>query len=250
MDTIAIRAGHHGKEKWNIGISGKYIEADGNLQFAYFLKEELKDYFNVILTRKGDEVQSLSEGALIAAKNKALVYFSVHSDAIADNTKRGCKIFYSVDTPQDKAIAEEIGQLYSEYSGIKFLGAYVRESEKYPGEDYYTEIDVAQDNGIPHEFLIERGFHTNTEDEALLLNEIAMRNGAKGIGIAFKKNFIKGYKEKIMEVKVNPNQEEFDTNIKLMKDNNIIDLDSLHKPDEPVTWFALSKVAAKLIEHS
>jgi hypothetical protein len=57
---------------------------------------------------------------------------------------------------------------------------------------------------------------------------------------------VDAFRREVQEVlDMNP---EFDEYIKVLKDNEIIDADSNHKPEEPVTWFALAKVIAKIIK--
>lgn len=177
MKTIVIDPGHGGNDRQNIGYSGMYVEADGNLFFSLCLKYFLKDHFNVIPTREKDMTLSLTERANIAIENKADMFISVHSDAWKIESN-GVTIFDSVDL-NNESIAKAIGEAVAEGMGIKFKGARERESTNYLGEDYYTVIDKAQDAGIPVVLLLERGFHSNPQEEKLFLNNALVRESAR-----------------------------------------------------------------------
>lgn len=187
MKTIVISPGHGGKDRYNIGYSGKYIEADGNLEFSLYLKEELQDFFNVILTREVDKTLSLTERGKIAIKNNADMFLSVHSDAWL-KTSNGVTIFDSVDL-DNTDIANKIGQACADAMGIKFNGHRERQSKKYPGEDYYTVIDVAQDGGVPVVLLLERGFHSNPYEEKLLIDSDIVKKSAIAVANEIKKYY-------------------------------------------------------------
>ncbi|TCO69487.1 N-acetylmuramoyl-L-alanine amidase family protein [Marinisporobacter balticus] len=177
MKTIVVDPGHGGNDRANRGYSGKYIEADGNLQFALFLHYYLKDYFNVILTRKEDKTLSLTERGKMA--KGADMFLSAHSDAW-EKESNGVTIFDSVDL-SNETLGAEIGKAIADSMGIKFKGVRERESQKNKGEDYYTVIDVAQDIGCPVVLLLERGFHSNPHEEQLLLNNNIVRESAKAV---------------------------------------------------------------------
>lgn len=163
--------GHGGKDRANRGPTG-YIEADGVLQISKYLRNMLVDTgkFAVKLTRETDATLGLTERGMIAANFKADMFFIQHTNAtgIPKSKVSGTKVFYSVDIPEDKKMAEDLAEAISKAIGVPNLGAAFRESVKFPNEDYYTVIDTAQDNGVKHVFLIESAFHDNIEDEAKL----------------------------------------------------------------------------------
>jgi N-acetylmuramoyl-L-alanine amidase len=179
MINVTSDPGHGGLDRYNRGPNG-YVEADGNLKKSIYLKEELEatGQFNVSLTRDCDKTLSLKERAMIAVNNKADMFISQHDDA-AGSSARGVTVFHSVDIPSDKALAEKFASEIASAMGTVNRGAKSKESTIHKGEDYYGVIDYAQDNGIPHVFIIESGFHTNPEDEAILLNDDNIRKIAK-----------------------------------------------------------------------
>lgn len=183
---VAIRAGHGGSDRANRGPSG-YVEADGNLVYSKFLVEYLKtdSRFEVNNIRECDITVALSQGPILAADWNADVYMSIHSDAYSSRST-GVTIFESVDL-DNEYLAELVGKAIAEAMAIPFRGVKSKESKKYPGEDYYTDIDKAQDLGIPFVLLIERGFHSNPNEEVKLMDENIVRASAIANGKAFQR---------------------------------------------------------------
>lgn len=163
-----IDPGHGGNDRYNVGPTG-YIEADGVLEISKYIEEflEATGYFAIDLTRTEDKTVSLTDRGLYAAKVGAKFFLSEHTNA-NDGMATGCETYCSVDIPQDMLYAQKLSDAVARAIGIPSRGAKVRESQKYPGEDYYTVIDTAQDNGVPHVFLIESAYHDNPKDEAIL----------------------------------------------------------------------------------
>lgn len=179
MVKITIDPGHGGKDKANQGPTG-YVEADGTLKLSLYLESELLKYgaFTVQLTRRGDETVSLTKRGQLAADFKSDLFLSEHTNA-ANKRVRGTTVFYSVDLPVDKELAEKLSAAVSGALNIPNRGAKTRASLINPNEDYYTVIDTAQDGGVPHVILIENAFHDNPEDERLLLSDILLQKVAK-----------------------------------------------------------------------
>ncbi|QZY56727.1 N-acetylmuramoyl-L-alanine amidase [Crassaminicella profunda] len=182
---FVIDPGHGGKDRANKGHSGRYVEADGNLQFALYLRDYLNPYFHVVLTRDKDKTLSLTERGRMA--KGADMFLSVHSDAYTSNSS-GVTIFDSVDL-KNEDIAKNIGKAVADAMGIPFRGSREKESSRHPGEDYYTVIDVAQDGGCPCVLLLERGFHSNPAEEKKLLNANIVQASAEATANAIKKYY-------------------------------------------------------------
>ena len=191
--TIVIDCGHDSvADNKNLGYSKKYKEHEGNWEYGHKLKKYLEEHgFTVIMTRPTNSTTlSLSERARVAIDNKALVFMSIHSDALPTNTSAGgTSVYYSINRPNDKSLAERIGKCIAKSYGINFRGALTRPSTTRAGFDYYTIIDVAanykklmDDNNlyeVPHVFLVERAFHSNPNEEKLLLDETISDKSAK-----------------------------------------------------------------------
>jgi len=183
-----LSAGHGGQDRTNRGYSGEYIEADGNLEFVLFMKERfdmVSDLFDIKLSRDKDVTMSLTEKGK-TAKGRDF-YLSAHSDAY-NKSSFGVTVFDSVDLDNTE-LGIRIGKKVAELTGSAFRGCKERESTKYKGEDYYTEIDVAQDIGCPNVLLLERLFHSNPIEEKKLLDKDLM----KKVAYAVADEYIKWY---------------------------------------------------------
>lgn len=179
MIRVLIDPGHGGKNRSNRGPTG-YVEADGALKIALFLKAilEATGLFEVFLTRDCDKTVSLADRAKMAIKLKVDIFISQHTNA-GPKGAGGTEVYYSVDIPGDRELAEKLSKAVSSVLGIKNRGAKTKPSTKDPREDYYTVIDVAQDGGVPHVFIIESAFHSNPDEEKLLLQDENLRKIAQ-----------------------------------------------------------------------
>lgn len=174
---IAIDPGH-APGNVNAGPSG-YMEYAGMWKLSNYLKEYLEQQgFEVLLTRTEEENPTLTERAKRAAQWGADMLISEHSNS-ANGNVRGVEVYYSITQPGDKPFAAGLAAAMAELMDTIDRGAKVRESTTDPGFDYYTIMFVAQQNGVPHVFLIENGFHDNLQDEAFLLDEEKLRSLAK-----------------------------------------------------------------------
>lgn len=169
MIKIVIDPGHY-KDCPNRGQNG-YNEGNAMYQLSQYLKDELTRHgFTVTLTRDKITNPSLYDRGLLAGKQSVDLFISEHSNANDRNT-RGVEVFYSVDIPTDVTLARNLSKAVANLMGNPNRGAKIKESDKYPGEDYYGVIDSAQDNGVKHVILVENGFHDNVIDEAFLLKD-------------------------------------------------------------------------------
>ena len=241
---VFLDPGHGGTDRYNRGPTG-YIEADGMLDVALKLRDELLSTgaFEVKMSREKDMTVGVRERGNMAARWGADMFISEHSNATGwanNTTKRGVDVFYSVDIPSDRALANNMSKAIAEAMGTKNNGAKTWESEKYPGEDYLGVIDAAQDGGVKHVLLIENGFHDNAQDEAIL-KDPAKRTAiakatAKVICDFYKVQYPVVKKEEPEMWKKKIVQEAFD--LGLITDKAWID-----KADEPATvWFVLAVV--------
>jgi N-acetylmuramoyl-L-alanine amidase len=169
MIRLLLDPGHGGpNDRANRGKNG-YVEADGALTLSKYLRDELSPTkrFEIKLTRESDVGVTVKERGQMAADFKADLAISEHTNAGGGKAK-GTEVYESVDLP-DEELAAKMSKAISEVIGTKDRGAKYKESEKYPGEDYYGFIDLAQDGGCKHVLLVENAFHDNLEDEAFLL---------------------------------------------------------------------------------
>lgn len=183
---ILIDAGHGGTDRSNIGYSRKYIEADGNLKFAMYLRDELKHFFDVGMTREKDLTMSLTNRGKMAKGYD--MFISVHSDVSDNITAGGVTVLGSV-LLKNKVLGEKIGRALAEVQGIRYRYFLQKESIKYPGKDFYTVIGTAQNVGCPVVLLLERAFHSNPKEEQLLLDDAMVRKTAKVVADQIKEYY-------------------------------------------------------------
>ncbi|AYO30581.1 N-acetylmuramoyl-L-alanine amidase [Biomaibacter acetigenes] len=176
---IFIDPGHGGSDRANKGPTG-YVEADGVLKISLLLEKELlaTGAFTVGMSRRTDATVGLSARGKAAVNFGADLFISEHTNA-GSSDARGTEVYYSVDIPGDKSLAASMSKAVSSALGIPDRGAKVRESQNYPGEDYYTVIDIAQDGRIPHVLLVESAFHSNPQEEKLLKDEACLQKIAQ-----------------------------------------------------------------------
>jgi N-acetylmuramoyl-L-alanine amidase len=168
LKEVVLDPGHF--EFRNQGVSKQYWESVAVLKLCRMIRDKLNPMglVHVSLTRDDEKDISLSRRGKIAAERNAYLFISNHTDACGTSSVKGTTVFHSVDLPGDKVWAEEFSSKISKALETTNRGAKVRESEIHKDEDYYGVIDSAQDNLVPHVFIIESGFHTNVEDEAKL----------------------------------------------------------------------------------
>jgi N-acetylmuramoyl-L-alanine amidase len=171
----------------NRGAACGYREGNAMLDYAFLLKPELEALgWRVLMTRTGGRDLSLVARGKVAVKNKADLFYSLHSNACGDPKVRRVTAFYSVDRPGDKALALAQGKAVADIMGSPAHAACVRPSLKFfskpdPSvkEDYYTVIDTASDGGVPHVLLLEHDFHTNPDVCRWLTNADNLKRMAK-----------------------------------------------------------------------
>ena len=183
MYKVTIDPGHGGDDRFNVGPTG-YVEADGMLKLSKFLRDELLSTgkFDVLLTREKDMTLGLTERARIAASFGSDLFISQHTNATGrevNTTVRGAEVYYSVNRPSDKAFAYNLSTAISSLLEIPNRGAKTRESERFPGRDYYTVINASESRDIPHILLVESDFHDHVEGERILKQDKYLKKIAK-----------------------------------------------------------------------
>jgi N-acetylmuramoyl-L-alanine amidase len=133
MSKIFIDPGHGGSDSG--AVNSTYKEKDINLQVSQKLKALLiAAGFDVHLSRESDIDVGLTERCNIANNWGADIFISVHHNAGGGD---GFEVYYSV-SGSGTTIANLIAAEFQTTNNKRYVG--VRESEKYPGHDYYTVI--------------------------------------------------------------------------------------------------------------
>lgn len=212
--TIAIDAGHGGKDSGAVGYD-KYYEKNIALSVAKYLRDELKKDFNVVMTRDSDVFVTLGERPRIANRAKADMFVSIHVNSAVKNTLNGTEVFYfsKKSSPYAERIAafeNSVGDKYGEKTNniVQIMGelAYKKNQEISIGFARRTSAALAKamgmrDRGIHGAnfavlrgfngpgVLIELGFINNKSDLNKLLSSTNHKRMAQEIAKMVRENF-------------------------------------------------------------
>ena len=105
--TICVDAGHGGKDSGAVGNG--LLEKDIVLNIAKILKEQLleKD-FNVCMTREDDTFVELKDRCIIANKQKADIFVSIHCNSAENKSAFGFEIFHTQGSIQGQKFSADI----------------------------------------------------------------------------------------------------------------------------------------------
>jgi len=167
---IVVDAGHGGDEVGAIGCL-RHLEKDVNLSIAKKLEKELKSRgADVVMTRKHDDTVELYERVSIANNNDAMIFLSIHGNALPDNMdpikNNGTSIYYYY--PQAKPLADSIIRTMTEQ--LPFNDDKVRRG---------SLAVVRNTNALS--VLIEVAYLINPEDNFNLINNDIQKDTAKSI---------------------------------------------------------------------
>jgi len=172
---IVIDPGHGGQDRYNRGPTG-YVEADGVLDIGIRLRKLLEEAgYTIKMTRDTDETVSLYNRSEMANEWGGNLFLSLHTNAAATSSANGIEIFHSQNGlygdqfyQESKKVAEIIQDELIEATGLKDRGTKTRliksTTSSIYGKDYYAVIRRTKMPSL----IIEMGFHTNPEEEALL----------------------------------------------------------------------------------
>lgn len=116
--TVAIDAGHGGKDPGAIGLYG-YREKDITLSVAKKLQKELSKDFNVVMIRSTDTFVTLKNRSKIANNSKSDLFVSLHINSSREKVSNGVEVFYfsKKSSPYAEKIAayeNSFGEKYGE----------------------------------------------------------------------------------------------------------------------------------------
>lgn len=167
---IVVDAGHGGNETGALGCL-RHKEKDINLAIAKNLVTELKARgAEVRVTRNGDETVELYERINIANNHDAMIFISIHGNALPDSAdpiaNKGTSIYYYY--PQSKPLADSI--MKEMVSQLSFNDDKVRKG---------SLAVVRNTNALS--VLIEVAYLINPEDNAKLIDKEVQKQAAKAI---------------------------------------------------------------------
>ncbi len=175
--VVCIDAGHGGEDCGAIGSDGRY-EKDDNLALALAVEQALADQdVAVVMTRSEDEQVSLKERCNIANSSNAVLFVSIHRNS-ADNADASGVEIWTASQGHGETMASYILENL-EAAGISENRGVQSGTSQSEDSDYYVNKHTVMPS-----CLIEMGFVTNEEDNALL--DANMETYAKAIadGIA------------------------------------------------------------------
>ena len=168
--NIVIDAGHGGNEMGAIGCLGTK-EKDVNLKVAKSLKNAMRSLgANIEMTRTGDNTVGLYDRVKFAKDNDALIFVSIHFNAIPDGSdpmkSRGTSVYYYNPEAKDLAQAVQNGivrRTGTRDNGIKTASFAVIRPTEYVG------------------ILVECAYMINPEDSVLYTDSRFIDELAEGI---------------------------------------------------------------------
>lgn len=168
--TIVIDAGHGGIDGGVAGVNTKIKESELNLKVAKKLEQYFKEYgFDIVMTRTngnglyGNSTSKFKRKDMLArakiikeAKPDAVI--SIHMNYFSQSKQRGAQVFYKKGNESGEELARNIQQtlaLNVDYCNRLYLSG-----------DYY----IVNCTDYPS-VIVECGFLSNSEDEALLITD-------------------------------------------------------------------------------
>ncbi len=174
-DIIIIDAGHGAPDGGAQGIKTGVLEKDLNLAISGKLSERLRANGETVLeTRTGDEGLYSSENASLRDKKRedmkervrlsgedgVSLFISIHQNHFTDPIYSGPQIFYQKGSEDGKRLAEEIRAAF-----LAVIGPHCTRETKPTGDLY-----LLRQTKVPA-VIVECGFLSNPEEEALLMSE-------------------------------------------------------------------------------
>ncbi|MGP4078974.1 N-acetylmuramoyl-L-alanine amidase [Pseudalkalibacillus sp. R45] len=177
---VIVDAGHGDHDPGAISPSNM-TEKSVNLKTAEFLKKELEARgAEVVLTRSEDTFLELSERTQIANESDYDAFISIHSNNYFDSNARGTETYIDTDYNFNGYKSRELAN-YVHRDLVSALGSYNRGVKE-------GNLYVNRNNELPS-ILVELGFLSNPQEEALLKQDSYLKKAAQGIRIGLDKYF-------------------------------------------------------------
>lgn len=169
--VIVIDAGHGGIDKGVLGIVTKIKESDINLSISHYLKGYFTNAgFKVVMTRKnqaglyglptkGFKMRDMKKRKQTVEESAADMVISIHQNFCPYPNKRGGTVFFDKNSQSGKRLADSI------QTQLNSIEENAEKNTALAG-DYYM-LKCTQNPSV----IVECGFLSNSDDEALLSNE-------------------------------------------------------------------------------
>lgn len=171
VKTVVIDAGHGGIDAGVLGVKTKAKESEINLAIAKYLRGYFSNGgFDVVLTRttqgglygtsaKGFKMRDMKKRKEIIEKNNPYLVISIHQNFCPIPSRRGAQVFFDKSSENGKLFADCIQK------SLNDMPQCVKQNSALAG-DYYM-LKCTPNPSV----LIECGFLSNEDDEALLTDE-------------------------------------------------------------------------------
>ncbi len=173
--TVVVDAGHGGADGGAVGSKSGVVEAGLNLTVARLVQAGLEEAgVEVRLTREGEEALAEGKQADMQARKAIMnqpevdLVVSIHMNKFTDPSVKGPMAFYMEGSEEGQKLAEMVIEAVCEA-----IGSPQRKAN--PG-DYF----IIRESPAPS-VLVECGFLSNSEDEALLQQPAHQRKLAEGV---------------------------------------------------------------------
>ncbi len=179
--TIVLDAGHGGVDGGVVGVRTGTKESDINLKLTFLLQERFEEAgFRVVLTRRteaglygmataGYKKRDMQKRAEIIRTSSPALVISVHQNFFSLPSRRGAQVFFKESSESSKSLACSI------QTALNAMPECVKRSDPLKG-DYYI-LNCSDTPSV----IVECGFLSNPEDEALLLQESYRRKLADAV---------------------------------------------------------------------
>ena len=172
--TIVLDAGHGGQDGGCIGKTTKVTESFLNLKYSKDLETRLSNLgFKVVMTRsdmnglysplasnkKRSEMEKRKE---IIEKSNADLIVSIHMNSFPTKSARGAQVLYQKGNEAGKQFAMAVQVVLAEV---------LPNAKKTPGAGDFFVLNCTEKPGV----LVECGFLSNAEEEALLVSDSYMQ---------------------------------------------------------------------------
>lgn len=169
--TIAIDAGHGGIDGGAVGVKTGVAESDVNLAIALLTEEIFKNGgFNVVMTRSsagglyglpsaGFKKRDMKKRAEIIREAAPAVVLSIHQNSCNSSSRRGSMVYYAYGDEGGKELAASVCKNVNE------MPEKPRACVSFAGDFFILNTSHAPS------VIVECGFLSNAEDEALLCDD-------------------------------------------------------------------------------
>lgn len=190
--VVVIDAGHGGRDPGKVGSEGKKTEKEINLEIALKLQKLFEQSGAVVVMTRIDDERLEGDAPKGSRKNAELrarriltnesqgdLLISIHQNSFTEASSRGAQTFYYGNSNESKLLAKTIQEKITTYVDPK-------NKRKYKGNNSYAML---KNTKIPA-VIVECGFMSNPEEEALLNDPKYQNKIAEAIYSGVKEYFI------------------------------------------------------------